>query len=132
MDIISSLIMQYFSLMLGITPSFYSKSLNLCTTLCRLLNRKEDLKTLNYIRENTTSRVKIPLHILEYIYDRDRFRTLDTEYEIEDNEITLGEIITELNKAYTEITIILSRIAKEREIDIMLPNIEAYMKTEVK
>jgi hypothetical protein len=118
--------------MLGITPSFYSKSLNLCTTLCRLLNRKEDLKTLNYIRENTTSRVKIPLHILEYIYDRDRFRTLDTEYEIEDNEITLGEIITELNKAYTEITIILSRIAKEREIDIMLPNIEAYMKTEVK
>lgn len=124
--------MQYFSLMLGITPSFYSKSLNLCLVLCRLLNRQEDIKKLEYIRENTTKDIMIPLHILEYIYDRDKFRPLDTEYEIEDREVTLGEIVTELNKAYTEITTILSIIAKEREIDIMLPDISSYLRADVR
>lgn len=119
-NIVEYLVQLYFAqIYASVKNKMYSKSLSLALTIASMQEDTGELKRLNWIYENTTQNMKIPLPILEDLMEKSYIRTPKMKvYSIFGKEIKFHEIIKALSDAYIEITISVTRIAKELNVDI--------------
>lgn len=118
------LIQVYFSqLYSGLGKKMYSKSLSMALTIAEINNRNRDLKRLKQIYDNPM-KLKIPvaLPILEQRLDRLYVNKLSVpkmkRERINGEIIPHFKIVKALADAYNEITLIVTRIAKDLNVDV--------------
>lgn len=117
------LIQVYFSqLYSGLGKKMYSKSLSLALTLAEINERNTEKEQLQYIYDNTTDKMNIPLPILESIIDKQYFNKKSVpkmkRQRINGRIIPNHKIIKALSDAYIRITNIVTRIAKDLNVDV--------------
>ena len=103
----------------------YVHALRYAIAIANFVDDKEKIKKLEYIRDNTDEEVKIPYANLEFWYLRDYSRSASKTFFYDDEEFSLATVIEYLNKAYIEITRIVSEIAKKQNMVIPF-NMEMY------
>ena len=118
--IIDFLIQLYFSqVYAGVKTKMYSKSLSFAITIAEINNSRSHLKKLNYIYENTTESMGVPLPILEDLMEQATRGTPKMKtYSIYGKEVYYHQIIKALSDAYIEITVCVTKIAKDLGVDI--------------
>ena len=114
------LIQQYFSLVYtSATEKIWSKSVNLALALARISGTKKEVDNLLNIYHNTSDQVKIPLAILEDIYERPLNKaSMMKRTKIGNKEIETQEIISRLSDAYVKTTNIVTQICKRTGVKI--------------
>lgn len=103
----------------------YVHALRYAIAIANFVNDTTKLKQLIYIQDKTDKDIQIPYAVLEFWYLRDYSRQASKTFFYNDDEISLATVIEYLNKAYIEITRIVSEIAKENNMIIPF-NMEVY------
>lgn len=118
-DINSYMCQTYFAqIYQGHRQKMWSKSLTLAITIAEMENRTTDLKKLYWIYDNTTESMGISLPILEDLYEKSYNRSKMKTYSLYGKEIPLHLIIKALSDAYIQITIIVTKIAKDMNVEL--------------
>lgn len=117
---IDYLVQLYFSqIYSGIKNKMFSKSITLAITIAEMEDCKDELSRLRFIYENTTAQLGIALPILEDIYEKSYRRDPKMKtYSLFGKEVALHEIIKALSDAYSHVTTIVTKIAKEMNVDL--------------
>jgi hypothetical protein len=101
-----------------IDKRMYSKSLAIAITIAKLTENEEELTELWEIYEKTTDQADIPLSMLETFYERHRNESQTREHNLLGHEVTTWKAIQWLSKAYINIIVTVTKIAKEENLEI--------------
>lgn len=119
------IIQMYFGqLYSGLGRKMYSKSLSLALTLAEISGDNVSKAELEYIYNNTTKNMGISLPILEHIIDKQYLNIRHKNVPKMKRERINGKLIPNhkimkaLSDAYVKITSVVTRIAKELDVDI--------------
>lgn len=106
----------------GIGKKMYSKSISLAMALAESNEKSRELAKLKYIYDNTTDWMKVPMPILEHMIDKQYLRKISVpkmkRERINGRIIPHYKIIKALSDAYIEITMVVTKIAKDLNIEI--------------
>jgi DNA mismatch repair ATPase MutL len=122
-NITEFLIQAYFTQLYSkLGKKMYSNSLSLALSLAETNNKKKYFKRLQNIYYNTTDEMKIPLPVLENIIEKQylfkkRIKSMQRQ-RINGRIIPNHKIVMALSNAYNEVTSIVTKIAKELNVNI--------------
>ena len=82
------------------TENKYFNSLTLALNLARSVKDKKALAKLEYIKQNTTSKIGENLSIIEEFYNKNKHKSLNKTLNVFKKQFYLYEITRELSNAY--------------------------------
>lgn len=119
-ETLGSLINLFFS-SIGSSTMIYTRSISLAKSIAELNesdNATKYKRELNYIFDNTTEKIKLPLPALEFLIGRQKLMQIGHRIKVYGKTTTIFDIQIELSRALSRIIEIVSKIAKENDVSV--------------